>query len=149
MIKRIKYFNLGQIITNILLIGVVICLGINQTKFSFNLYWLLSTLLILCNVYFISKWSNRGKEIDIDKNKSKEVTRSFNDITAVMLVFYGLVFLGIQFVEFFDESIRTNLYVALGFYALTIVFQLFCFIAVDKAVKETKKLVDKNFSNKK
>ena len=146
MLKRIKYFNIGQIITNILLIGVVIYLIITQNKLSFNLFWLLSTLLLLFNVYFISKWSNKGKEIDVAKNKSKEVIRSFNDITAVMLVFYGLVFLGIQFIEYFEITVKTNIYVALGFYALTIIFQLFCFIAVNKAIKETKELVKKNYS---
>jgi len=141
----IAYFNKGQIITNILLVGIVVYLIITGNDFSYNSFWLLSTLLLLCNVYFISGWTNREKEVDLDKNKSKVVKGSFDDITAITLVFYGLLFLGIQFIDFFDESVRTNLYVALGFYAATLIFQLFCFLAVDNSLKKNRELITKDY----
>lgn len=56
------------------------------------------------------------------------------------MVFYTLIYLGIMFSEFFIDTIKTNLYVALGFYVLTIIFELFIFIAVDKALKDTRKI---------
>ena len=146
MKEKIKYFIPIQIISNILLVGTLIYLVITKEDIAFNLFWFVTTILLLGNVWFLAKWGKRGS--DVDKKKSKDVSRSFDDITTVMMVFYTLIYLGIMFSEYFIDTIKTNLYVALGFYALTILFQLFIFIAVDKAIKDTDKLIDKNYNNK-
>lgn len=56
MEEKIKYFNSIQIISNILLIGIVILLIVTGEKFLFNLYWCIVPLLLLGTVWFISKW---------------------------------------------------------------------------------------------
>lgn len=139
MKEKIKYFNPIQIISNILLMGTLIPLIITKEKFLFNLYWCVVPVLLLGTVWFISKWGKRGT--DIDTKKSKEVSRSFDDITTVLLVIYALIYLGILFMEYFVDTIKINIYVAIGFYALSIVVQLFMFVAVDSAYKDTKKII--------
>lgn len=84
---------------------------------------------------------------DIDTKKSKEVSRSFDDITTVLLVLYALIYLGILFMEYFDDTIKINIYVAIGFYVLSIIVQLFMFIAVDSAYKDTKKIITEKLKN--
>lgn len=145
MEEKIKYFNSIQIISNILLIGIVILLIVTGEKFLFNLYWCIVPLLLLGTVWFISKWGKRGT--DIDTKKSKEVSRSFDDITTVLLVLYALIYLGILFMEYFDDTIKINIYVAIGFYVLSIIVQLFMFIAVDSAYKDTKKIITEKLKN--
>ena len=51
--------------------------------------------------------------------------------------------------EYFEDTIKLNLYVAIGFYVLTIIVQLFMFVAVDKAYKDTNELIGEKFTNKK
>jgi len=143
MKEKIKYFNPVQIITNILLIGTLIGLIITKEDIAFNLFWFITTILLLGNVWFIAEWGKRGSNADI--KKSKEVSRSFDDITTGMMVFYSLIYLGIMFSEYFVDTIKTNLYVAIGFYVLTLLFELFIFISVDKAVKDTDKVISDNF----
>ena len=84
MKEKIKYFNPVQIIGNILLIGTLISLIITRNKLLFSLYWCIVPLLLIGTVWFLAKWGTRGS--DIDKKKSKEVSRSFDDITTVLIV---------------------------------------------------------------
>ena len=149
MKERIKYFNWGQAIFNVVLIGAVIYMIIAQTDRSYSLFWTASMLLIVSNIWFISTWSNKGKELDVDKNKSRELMRSFNDITVIIIVFYCSVFAIVQVVDVFNNGFMYNLYLALGFYVLTWIFQLFAFLAVDNAIRETRKVIAKNYDNKK
>lgn len=142
MKEKIRYFNIVQIVGNILLLISLIVMLITRSDFSFGLYWLSVPISLLGNVYFIGKWSKRG--VNVDNKKSKEVARSLDDITSAFMVFYGLVYLGIIFaMEYCVKAMATNIYVALGFYLLTLVFELFIYVAVDKAYKDTKELISK------
>lgn len=140
MKEKVKYFNIVQIVGNILLLASLIAVVITKSDYSFNLYWFSVPISLLGNVYFIGKWSKRG--VNVDNKKSKEVARSLDDMTSAFMVFYGLVYLGLVFtMDYFVKTLATNLYVAIGFYILTLVFELFIYVAVDKAIKDTQKIV--------
>ena len=76
------------------------------------------------------------------------MVHTFNDITAVSIVLSGLLYLTVIFCEFFNESIKTNLYVIWIMYVLMSVAVLFNYLAVYNANKETKELVEKTFNKK-
>lgn len=145
MKEKIKYLNIFQIISNILLLGLIIAIIITNNSFIYRLFWCVVPISIISNVYFIGKWSKRG--VNIDKKKSNEVSRSLDDSTTIMLVFYGLIYLGIMLVECFNSSITSNIYITIGFYVLTIVFELFMLVLVDSAIKETKQLIKETIKN--
>ena len=94
-------------------------------------YWILVTLMLLFEVLYVMIWSKVGR--NIDKHKSNTINRSFNDITAVSIVLSGLLYLTVIFCEFFNESIKTNLYVIWIMYVLISVAVLFNYLAVYNA----------------
>jgi len=147
MKEKIKCLNPLQIISNLLLLVVLIVVIVTKNDRMYALYWMLISVVMVCNIYFIGKWSKRG--VDIDKKKSKEVSRSLDDITTVVTVFYVLIYLGILFMESFIDDIKINLYVAIGFYVLTVVYELFTYSAVYSAIRDTKKLISEKFAIKK
>ncbi|MDD4831523.1 MAG: hypothetical protein PHR09_01510 [Bacilli bacterium] len=146
MKEKIKYFNVLQIVSNISLIVLLIPLIVTKEKFIFNLFWLVILILILGTVWFTAKWGKRGTDTEV--KKSKEVARSFDDITTILLVLYGLVYLGIEIMTYFVDTVKVNIYVAIGFYVFSIVVQLFMFVAVDNAVKNSIKIIE-DIHNKK
>lgn len=139
MKEKIKYYNIVQILSNILLFISLIVVLIVKSDFSYNLYWCIVPVTILGNIYFIGKWSKGG--IDLDKNKSSKINRSLDDSTVSLTVLYALVYLGIMFIECFDVTIKTNIYIVLVFYIITLAFELFISVLVDTAIKDTKKII--------
>lgn len=146
MKEKIKYFNVLQIVSNILLVILLIPLIITKDKFMFNIFWLVVLVLILGTVWFTAEWGKKGTDTEV--RKSKEVARSFDDITTILLVLYGLVYLGIELMTYFVDTVKVNIYVTIGFYVFSIVVQLFMFVAVDNAVKNSIKIVE-DIHNKK
>ena len=91
----------------------------------------------------------RKRGLNIETKKSKEVSRSLDDVTTIITVFYTLIYLAILFIEMLEVNIRTNLYVVVGFYILTIVYELFAYSSVYSAIKDTQNIVKEKFNNKK
>ena len=58
-------------------------------------------------------------------------------------MFYAIIILGIEFVDLIQEGIKNNLYLVCGFYALTLLYELFIFLSIKSAMKETSTLLDK------
>lgn len=147
MIKRNKRISIGLILVNVILLTLaILCTTLRKDIFN-ALYWILVTLMVLFEVLYVLIWSKVGR--NIDKHKSNTINRSFNDITAVSIVLSGLLYLVVIFFEFFNESIKTNLYVIWSMYLLMSVAVLFNYLAVYNANKETKALVEKTFNRKK
>ncbi len=147
MIKRNKRISIGLILVNVILLALAILCAIFKSNTFYALYWILVTLMLLFEVLYVLIWSKVGR--NIDKHKSNTINRSFNDITAVSIVLSGLLYLVVIFFEFFNESIKTNLYVIWSMYLLMSVAVLFNYLAVYNANKETKALVEKTFNKKK
>lgn len=147
MKEKIRLLNPIQILSNIALLIVLIIVIATKNTRAFDIYWFVVPVSILGNVYFIGKWSKRGT--NVENRKSKEVARSLDDTTTLITIFYTLIYLAIIFIEMFEVAIRTNLYVVVGFFILTIVYELFAYSSVYSAIRDTKNLVNEKFSQKK
>ena len=112
-----------------------------NNKLTYSLYWILIPILIFLIVMFIYE-VDKGL-IEINQNEGKSIRRSYNDITVVSTVFYGLIYLGIEFIDMINSDVRNNNYLVCGFFAITLLYELFVFMAIKSAKKETSELLNK------
>ena len=112
-----------------------------NNKLTYSLYWILIPILIFLIVMFIYE-VDKGL-IEINQNEGKSIRRSYNDITVVSTVFYGLIYLGIEFIDMINSDVRNNIYLVCGFFAITLLYELFVFTAIKSAKKETSELLNK------
>ena len=112
-----------------------------NNKLTYSLYWILIPILIFLIVMFIYE-ADKGL-IEINQNEGKSIRRSYNDITVVSTVFYGLIYLGIEFIDMINSDVRNNIYLVCGFFAITLLYELFVFMAIKSAKKETSELLNK------
>ena len=112
-----------------------------NNKLTYSLYWILIPILIFLIVMFIYE-VDKGL-IEINQNEGKSIRRSYNDITVVSTVFYGLIYLGIEFIDMINSDVRNNIYLVCGFFAITLLYELFVFMAIKSAKKETPELLNK------
>lgn len=112
-----------------------------NNKLTYSLYWILIPILIFLIVMFIYE-VDKGL-IEINQNEGKSIRRSCNDITVVSTVFYGLIYLGIEFIDMINSDVRNNIYLVCGFFAITLLYELFVFMAIKSAKKETSELLNK------
>ena len=112
-----------------------------NNKLTYSLYWILIPILIFLIVMFIYE-VDKGL-IEINQNECKSIRRSYNDITVVSTVFYGLIYLGIEFIDMINSDVRNNIYLVCGFFAITLLYELFVFMAIKSAKKETSELLNK------
>ena len=142
--RKTKILNSLLVVFNILIIMSLIIALIIKTKLAYSLYWFIVPLLILLLILVIREWSKRGQDSDIDKSKidkSKTIQRSFDDTTTLSTVFYGLIYLIIMFIDTFNENIKNSPYILIGFFIITVIYELFIYLAIYNANKETAKLL--------
>ena len=129
------------VVTNILLPIFMVLVIIFQNKYAYSSFWTTSYLVMILTVSFIYE-VDKGL-IDSDLDESKIIKREYNNTTTATIVFYGVILLGIEFVDLIQEGIKNNLYLVCGFYALTLLYELFIFLSIKSAMKETSTLLDK------
>ncbi len=137
--RKTKILNTLLVIFNILIIASLILALIMETKLAYSLYWFIVPVVILLLILVIKEWSKRGQDSDIDK--SKTIQRSFDDTTTLSTVFYGLIYLIIMFIDTFNENIKNSPYILIGFFVITLIYELFIYLAIYNANKETAKLL--------
>lgn len=81
--------------------------------------------------------------LDTDIDKSKLIKRAYNDTTAISILFYGMVYLIILFFEELNNNVYNNIYVIVGFFILTLLYELFLYLSVYNASKETSEILNK------
>ena len=136
---KAKVFNILLIITNILNILFLILSGIDDNNNMFDYYWFTTPLILIFLVLIINEWSKEGLNSDI--NKSKIINRSFSDITTIIVVIFGLIFLILMFFNSIEKGIINNLYVMIGFTIITIIAEIFTYVSISGARKETIELL--------
>ena len=141
--RKTKVLNILLIITNILNILFLILSGIADNNNMFDYYWFTTPLILIFSVLIINEWSKEGLNSDI--NKSKIINRSFSDITTIIVVIFGLIFLIVMFFNSVEKGIINNLYVMVGF---TIIAEKFINVSINGARKETVKLLQKQHNMK-
>ena len=129
------------VVVNFIVAIFLIATIIFNTKLTYSLYWILIPILIFLIVMFIYE-VDKGL-IEINQNEGKSIRRSYNDITVVSTVFYGLIYLGIEFIDMINSDVRNNIYLVCGFFAITLLYELFVFMAIKSAKKETSELLNK------
>lgn len=143
---KAKIFNILLIIINILNILFLILSGLSDNNNMFDYYWFTTPLILIFLVLIINEWSKEGLNSDI--NKSKIINRSFSDITTVIVVIFGLIFLILMFFNSIEKGIINNLYVMVGFTIITIIAEIFTYVSISGARKETVKLLQKQHNMK-
>lgn len=137
--RKTKVLNVLLIITNILNILFLILSGIVDNNNMFDYYWFTTPLILIFLVLIINEWSKEGLNSDI--NKSKIINRSFSDITTIIVVIFGLIFLILMFFNSVEKGIINNLYVMIGFTIITIIAEIFTYVSISGARKETIELL--------
>lgn len=136
-----KKSSILLVISNIIMLVVFILTLLLNNSLMNSLYWFILPLVIVVNLVYINLWTKRA--INPDNKKSKEVNRSADDITIVSTVIYALIYLGIIFIEQLKHNMTFNMYVIVGFYVLTIIYELICTSSIKSANKEMKDLIEK------
>ena len=129
------------VVVNFIVAIFLIATIIFNTKLTYSLYWISIPVLIFLIVMFMYE-VDKGL-IEINQNEGKSIRRSYNDITVVSTVFYGLIYLGIEFIDMINSDVRNNIYLVCGFFAITLLYELFVFTAIKSAKKETSELLNK------
>ena len=104
-----------------------------------NMFWA-STALLACGIILdVSAWSKLG--LDIDKEKSRTIKRLFDDNTTLLAVFYGTLLCVVVFFDTFNHNVMKNNYVIIGMFIMTLEFELFTYLSIRNARKDTAKLL--------
>lgn len=143
-----KKFDIIKIIINIILLVLMILSITKKDSIYYALYWIMVTIMLLSEVYYLLKWNKVG-EWNVDKKDSKAIRYSFDGLTTGTLMMIGFIYLGVLGYEFLDKSIKTNTYVIVGVYALFTLSIIFDYLALYSANKDTKELAEKTFKYKK
>ena len=138
--------NISIISLNILIIISLILVLKFKVNYGYSMFWVVCPFLMILILSLIQKWSVRGLNADVDK--SKIIQRSFDDTTTLSTVFFGLIYLIIQSIEVWKENITNNQVVIIGFFIIMIVYELFTYLAIYNAKKETKELLEKKYKKK-
>ena len=128
------------ILVNILVPIFTILVLIFKSKLTYSLYWISIPILICFIISFIYE-VDKGL-VDSDLDESKKIKRLYNDSTTVSTVFYALIYLGIEFIDTLNNSVRDNVYLVCGFYAITLFYELIIYLSIRNAMKETSKLLN-------
>ena len=112
-----------------------------NNKLSYSLYWILVPVLIFILMMLLYE-VDKG-QVDYDIDKSKLVKRSYNDTTTLATVFYGIVYLIIEFFDSIKINLKDNIYLIIGFFIITIIYELFIYLSISNANKETSEILNK------
>lgn len=133
--------KIAIVILNIFLIVSLLLVLVFKNDYGYSLYWVICPFLLVVVLLLINKWSVLG--LNADTNDSKLIQRSFDDITVVSTVFFGLIYLLIQGLQMWKEELSRNSFVIIGFFIVVIIYQMITYLAIYNAKKETKALLEK------
>ncbi len=134
-------FKLSLIISNLLLVVSLILALVLDINKIYSLYWIIIPVVMFILLLLMKKYDKQG--LNIDKEKSSSIIRTYNDMTTVATTFYFLIYLMIMFYEMFNESIKHNSYLIICFFILTLLYEFTLITSINNAKKETIKLLNK------
>lgn len=139
--------NIGIVLLNVFMIVSLVLVLMLKNDYGYNLYWVITPFLMVLILSVIQKWSVRG--LNADTEESKVIQRSFDDTTTLSTVFFGVIYLFIQGVEYWKEDITHNPIVIIGFFIVMIIYELFTYLAIYNAKRDTARLLEKTYHHKK
>lgn len=138
--QKINKIKISLIVTNIAMFISVLGTLLYQEHIFKALYWLIIPLAMLLNTYFLKLWSTDG--LSTEKHVSKQIQRSFSDITTLPLVIYALCYIAIMFCNEIGYNLNDNIYVIIIFYIITLFIEATLYLGIFSASKETKKFTE-------
>lgn len=129
----------------LLSIFFVVSFGLSQiigNDYFKNMFWVSTALLTVGLILELNAWSKLG--LDLDKNKSKTIKRSFDDSTTLLVVFFGTLLCLVVLFDTFNHDVMKNNFVIIGTFIMTIEFELFMYLSVWNAKKDTANLLKNN-----
>lgn len=139
--------NITIVLLNIFMVISLVLVLMLKNDYGYNLYWVITPFLTVLVISVIQKWSVRG--LNVDTEESKVIQRSFDDTTTLSTVFFGVIYLFIQGVEYWKEDITHNPVVIIGFFIVMVVYELFTYFAIYIAKRDTARLLEKTYHHKK
>lgn len=136
-----KTLNTLTITIDVLMFIIFVLTLILRTNLMFGLYWIFIILYFIVDMMNVMHWDYDG--LKADKNKASKVIGSFRDITTVTIVFSGLFYLIVIFLDNIKVINTTNIYVVAVLYILLSLAQLFNHLSIKNALKENRKLAKK------
>lgn len=137
--------KIAIVILNIFLIVSLLLVLVFKKDYGYSLYWVICPFLLVVVLLLINKWSVLG--LNADTNDSKLIQRSFDDITVVSTVFFGLIYLLIQGLQMWKDELSRNSFVIISFFIVVIIYQMITYLAIYNAKKETRALLKKTNQN--
>ena len=136
-----KTLNALTITINVIMLIVLILTLILRTNLMFGLYWIFIILYFIVDMMNVMHWDYDG--LKADQNKASKVISSFRDVTTITIVFSGLFYLIVIFLDNIKVISTANIYVVVIMYILLSVAQLFNHLSIKNALKENVKLSEK------
>lgn len=137
-----KILNIAVILLSLFVIISFILSQVIATDYFKNMFWVANVFLICSVLLDLNAWSKLG--LDIDKDKSRTIRRSFDDSTTLLVVSHTSLLLIIVFFNQFNEAVMRNNYVIIGYFIMTVEFILFTYLSIWNAKKDTAKLLKVN-----
>ena len=131
------------VIVIILGIFFIVSFGLSQiiaNDYFKNMFWCSTALLMVGTILDLNAWSKLG--LDVDKNKSRTIKRSFDDSTTLLVVFYGTLLALVVLLDSFNHNLMTNNYSIIIMFVMTLEFELFMYLSIWNAKKDTAKLLN-------
>ena len=134
-----KILNIVVILLTIFFVISFILSQVIATS-NFKSLFCVATPLLFCSILLdLNAWSKLG--LDVDKTKSSTIKRGFNDSTTLLVVFYGTLLILIVLFDSFSNGIMKNNFVIIGTFIMTLEFELFTYLSIWNAKKETRQLL--------
>ena len=134
--------NITIVLLNIFMVISLVLVLILKNDYGYNLYWVITPFITVLVVSVIQKWSVRG--LNVDKEESKVIQRTFDDTTTLSTVFFGVIYLFIQGIEYWKKDITHNPIVIIGFFIVMVVYELFTYLSIYVAKRDTARLLEKH-----
>ena len=138
--------NIGIVLLNIFMIVSLVLVLMLKNDYGYRLYWVITPFLMVLVLLVIKKWSARG--LNADTEESKVIQRSFDDTTTLSTVFFGIIYLFIQGVECIRKDIINNPYIIIGFFIVMIIYEVFTYLSIYVAKRDTARLLEKKYNHK-
>ncbi len=139
--------NIGIVLLNIFMIVSLVLVLILKNDYGYNLYWVITPFLMVLVLMVISRWSVRG--LNVDRNESIVIQRSFDDTTVISTVIFGIIYLTIQFIDYIKHGLINNSIVIIIFFVVMIAYELITYLAIYVAKRDTARLLEKIYNKKK
>lgn len=145
--SKILIRNIGIVLLNIFMVVSLVLVLFQKNDYGYNLYWVITPFLMVLVLIVIGRWSVRG--LNVDREESKVIQRSFDDTTTISTVIFGIIYLTIQFIDYVKKGLTNNSIIIIIFFVVMITYELITYLTIYVAKRDTARLLEKTYNKKK